>query len=316
MAKRVYELVLKATDKASVGRDEYVYRYGNTRDISMRIGKKGVSIRASIGYKEEPVDLLEKDLFKDGVRKALTLFLIKNSEPLRIGSMKQLADGDVLQHRLYRKGDIVPASLLVTESLVRPVPDAFKDRVFIEKYLRRPKSKRVHMDASLDAYLVSKSKVMESERFLYLWMAFNGMYLKLSSSHVERDKLTAFHKLRGTGNGSLKQEKRDRAALAFIRSVKSAQLSQAEFLDIASAVIKDNADARASGITPEGLAMVELGYYLRCKLFHANVPVLFAACASDYEICVLRNVSDLLEEFIDNNLVDWYLAESGADDEQ
>ena len=88
MVKKIYELILKASDKSSVGRDEYVYRYGNTRDISMRIGKKGVSIRASIGYKEEPVDLLEKDLFKDGVRKALTLFLIKNSEPLRIGSMK------------------------------------------------------------------------------------------------------------------------------------------------------------------------------------------------------------------------------------
>ena len=164
--KKAFELVLKATDKAAIGRSEYVYRYGNTHGVVMRIGKKGVSVKASVEYKDEPADLLEKNLFKDAVRKALTLFLICNSKPLRIGSMKQFAGEDIIQHHLYLSQETIPASLLVTNALVRLVPDAFKRRDFIEIYLSKPKSKRAHLDAALDAFLVSKSKVMESERFI------------------------------------------------------------------------------------------------------------------------------------------------------
>lgn len=55
-------------------------------------------------------------------------------------------------------------------------------------------------------------------------------------------------------------------------------------------------------LTAKGFVMMELGYQLRCQLFHANKPLPLFSFADERELVFLKIVSDLLEEYLDQEL--------------
>lgn len=65
---------------------------------------------------------------------------------------------------------------LVNDTLFKKIPEKWNNSKFIQSLLNQKKSNYDTLTSSLFAVILSKSKIYETERFNYMWLAFNGMY--------------------------------------------------------------------------------------------------------------------------------------------
>lgn len=55
-------------------------------------------------------------------------------------------------------------------------------------------------------------------------------------------------------------------------------------------------------LTPYGFLMGQFAYYFRCRLFHANAPMLLFTYKNEYELKCLTLINNLLEDFLDQEV--------------
>ena len=315
MLRHEYVLILNHIGKRPV---EYIYNFGSTKGVELLLSKSGVSISVNSEKIYDKTELLSGDtyLFPDAIKKALLIYLIKYNKALKITSITVKIDDDE-ETLLFDKKVCPPVYSMINGDLYRKIPNKFSDKIVSDHLLKTTKSKYDKRIASLFAFLFSKSKEYETERFIYLWTSFNGMYSWISEFvakangvdkyRKEYKQIENFQNFLEVGSGTIKDEDKTKIASIVISVLKNidAYLVNKNYIEsgnLKTGIEKVLKSAGYTNLTAYGYLLTQLSYYFRCKIVHGSKPLLLFSYIDDRELHSLEIVNNLLEEFIDNNL--------------
>ena len=304
--------------------NKFVYDFGQTKGVELIIAETGIQITAELTKSFDPIEMLCGDsyLFADGINKALLLYLIRFSKTLKIDALTLRIDNEEEIILLGQNAD-PPIYSMINGTLHRPIPAEFSGEVITDQLLKMTKSKYDKRIAALFALLLSKSKIYETERFIYLWTSLNGMYSWISDFVAEANgvekyrkeykQIIAFQQFIDVGSGTIAEK--DKAPIAhrvvsILGNISNQRVSKADIestelsQEISTALI--TASGEKYNLTAYGYILTQLSYYFRCKIVHGSRPVLLFAHADNKELHALKVINDLLEEFIDSNLHAWF----------
>ncbi len=300
--------------------NKYTYSFGNTDGVELRICKNGFQITAELTKIYDKNEMLSGNtyLFPDAIRKALLIYLLTNSKGLHIKSITCKND-DEEDTTVFDSNPESPIYSMIKGDLVRKLPEEFKNESVIEYLLNTPKSKYDRRIASLFAFLTSKSKTYETERFIYLWTSFNGIYSWLSTYIAEANGVDRYRKeykqilgiqiFLSIGRETIVEGDKTRIANSVISILKNYSVSDANRSFFAQEDIAKSIEDRLQkeggniyNLSAYGYLLTQLSYYFRCKIVHGSKPMLLFAYADDSELHCLKILNGLLEEFIDEFL--------------
>lgn len=155
--------------------DNYTYKFGNTKNIQFSISENNFCVTTEMTVFKKPDEIMSTALFADAVKKAALIHIIKYSRSLDIKKVTVKINGIEMKIFSKKKGSIFIYSL-VDGSLYRKIPAKWNNDQFIQSLLNQTKSGYDTLTSALFAVILSKSKMYETERFNYMWLAFNGMY--------------------------------------------------------------------------------------------------------------------------------------------
>lgn len=302
-------------------RHVYEYSYGSTRGIHLCVADDFAEIIVHMAPFYDVHELFTEGspLFSDAVKKACILHLLWCSRQLPLDSARIYVD----EAEAYSWPDAVLCSLLTGPELLRSVPpDSITDAA-VARILDTKPSRQGCLDAALHAYLYAKSKALEADRLIYLWMSINGLYSTVSQLVQKRigsgrcrkeykkiERLVRAYNLGNSFHDSGQSPYRglvDKVA-CIVREmpdgVKRSDLEEGQFADQVHDVITHTAPEL--DITPYGYVLLALSYHYRCSLFHGSKPLPLYAHESEHSLRCLRACNDLLEEFLDENLLLWF----------
>ena len=259
-------------------------------------------------------------LLKEAIKRIALLHILQYQKPLEIKNLTLT----ITRNRHKSQSCDLSQSLVFYQMfegpLLHPVSDEWKNPEIMQNILKFQKSKDELSKSmsALYAYLFSKTKNKETERFTYLWIAMNGYFQALSPDpHIsEREQMNRFVRQKGLGTNILSKAFRDKTGLPAALEVKKLHepvtredLDQercGSFSDFIREKINeygsDNFD-----VTPYGFMLTDFPYYLRCNLFHASRPMQLFSFENDMELKSLRITNSLLEDFLDQNLHELFL---------
>ncbi|MBQ6481350.1 MAG: hypothetical protein IJI45_09555 [Anaerolineaceae bacterium] len=283
-----------------------------TRHIELRIAKNYIQIVADLSKRLMPKDILadKSRIFPKALKQAMLLYLVMYSEPIKVRSYYLMSGGDMLLREESPESPYIYS--LITKKLLCSTGESWKRDAVLQGVAACEDNR---LKASLNAYLMSKSKTNVTERFLYLWMAMNGLY-----GHYA----VKYRRCKGNNDTHMQKE--------FARLYGFSNLPESEIADKlrsnADKVIYRNQEHFSESLRMNNLALLDdfrlfLGsdvgdadpywYYLirhsysyRCRIFHANYQLKLLSKAEESEIVVLRALSDVLEDFLDRNLPKWF----------
>lgn len=324
MKKHNHRLMVNKISKNYI---RYTYNFGSTKDIEFILSETGFSITADLTKIYDSKEMLSGNsyLFPDGIKKALLLYLVKYSKSLKIKNITIQIDNDeeILN---FDDETIPPVYSMINGNLFRNMPAEFFDTAVLNYILNTPKTKYDRRIVSLFALLFSKSKEYETERFIYLWTTFNGMYGWLSEFiakanntdkyRKENKQIIGILKFMELGKETIQDDKeKNRLANAVIAILKEMDISLANRNYIETNIIgskitqilnSPNNQNKNYNITAYGYLITQLSYYFRCKIVHGDKPIFLFAYSDDRELHALQIINALLEEVIENNLPQWF----------
>lgn len=298
----------------------YCYNYGNTKNIKIAMSKKGASIEVMLSRKHSTQELLQKNhLFADAIKKVLLVYLVKYSKSLTLKTM-MIQIGEIV-HEIE---DIPQVHSMVQSELQTKMDIGWNKEKIIQDILWFTKSTSKQRMASLYALLIAKSRKFANEKFLYFWMAFNGMYGYYSNlikrQHpnlnriLESDELKYFQLLQEWGDAVLvKKDKlkicsQVKALIVKLNSNLNREFFESEegfkFSNQIMSILSEN-DVTGE-ITGYGFLITQFAYWFRCNFFHANNPVKLFVFQGDDDLNCIEKINNLLEEFLDDNLYKWF----------
>ena len=332
MKKYVYKDKKKYIHKVIInnpkGRGKtYTYNFGRTKDIKITIYKGAICISAELTKMYDKNEMLEQDtyLFPDAIKKALLIYLITYSENISIKTIAVQIDDEYEDVVNTSNGEEIPILFLINGKLVREVCKNFSVSE-INGILSQTKSSADSRLASLMALITSKSKVSEAERFIYLWMAFNGMYgyfaNRIADTHncqIRREykQIIYMQKLLGIGKETIDEDDKSRLAyevISLIRKYNCGKITRnslengkdMDFGNNILSVLKKKKTDDNYDISAYGYLLTQFSYYFRCNIIHASKPLALFSYTNDIELKCLKIINDLLEEFMDDNLHRWF----------
>lgn len=312
------------------------YNYSRTTGIKLRVTRGGFSIDVNRSVKKEASSLLRDPLFRDAIKKAVIIQLIKygfyTDADLYAdinGKVTCLYDSkvDATRKLIYS---------LCGRKLQRPMTQPWTDDSLL-RVLSSTKSKANRLDAALDALLIAKSKFYETERFIYLWMAINGLYgyvaefaseymqskkerdwIKKEFSEIKFFAMILGYPYRGRFNGTeddtvkvlellLTHIGNDRVD-DFINAAKNNDMNN-RFVEGIHDVF-EKAGVEAGKMHPYAAMLLFMPYKVRCKYFHAEKAVPLICFEEEHPLPVLRVLNRVMEDYLDENLNRWF--DSGA----
>ena len=283
----------------------------------------GFSIKVEMGRLYTISEILQSGtyLFADAIKKAFLIYLLKYSNSLKVNSIKVRIDDNEEHIECEKRRNPVLFSL-INGNLVREVPISFSGEAVIHRLLNTPKSKYDSLISALFALLCSKSKAFESERFIFLWPAFNGIYNYYSDTVSEANntqkytsedkKILRIQRFLGIGNETINDSDKKMKAenvgsilLDYcVQNINHESLMSTELDNrIKRQLYKQ--DGGRYNLSSYGYLLTQLSYYYRCKIIHANRPIVLFAYPDEKELHILRIINNILEEFIDETLPKW-----------
>ena len=309
------------------------YDYGHTRGIEITVTKSGFHIKTGRTVMKGMDSILDDPLFKDAIKKAVLIQLIKyGKSSLQKLTAKVNDESQIIYDMKVAKIPLVYT--LCGEKLARPIPDNWSVPQFesILKTTKTTKRKANRLDAALYAYLLAKSKTYETERFIYLWMALNGLYghiAEIAKEHTEENNVKKwidreyaqlkflamffdlpYHSPEGEDNerrlihqlehliGKLKSEEFP----VFIAALENNGTN--DLIDSIKTLLEPCGIENTMSIY--GLLLIWFPYQIRCKYFHGEKAIPLLCFENEAPLPALRVVNLLLEKFLDNNLADWF----------
>ena len=319
--KYSYEIIINKVPKRC---KEFTYDYSATKGkgIKIRIAQNAIHICANISklYISDKVVTVTNHIFSDAIKKALLLHIILYSKTICIKSMSVCIDGQI--YDIPISGDKIepPIYSLILDELVSEVPASWQNQNFINKILSSSPSNQDSRWNAVFSTLCAKNKSFEIERFIYLWMAFNGIYgyfspkinlCKLTPLRniSEATELEWFIQLHAWGAEHIPRQQSKRIAdevIAIIRKIDVNKIKSSYDLsdELKSSIEKVLVDPNGNkyNISAYGYLLVSFAYYFRCNVFHADKPLPLFCYADEAVLKCLHLINVLLEEFIDINL--------------
>lgn len=297
----------------------YFFQYGNTKNIELVLLRDSACIRKS--FNKDYRNNLKPDsylfnLFKEGMKRISLLHILYYQKQIKVKSTQLRVTGPGGVEEIYDLTNYFILYSLTSSGLLRSISKEWRNQDVLQNVLRFQKSKTdlARSTAALYAYLYSKTKSYETERFSFLWMAMNGLYGAMKPEvSSDRSQMSNLIQVFHLGSAALTKETRDEICqLVYIKmkdiegKVTEGSLG-GEHKELAEYISRnipiDKQTKKPFDLSPYGFLLTDFPYYLRCKLFHANRPVELFSFSDDLEIKVLRIVNGLLEEFLDDNLI-------------
>ena len=312
--KCLYEIIINNSPKRC---QKYYYNYGNTKNIELSISAKGILIKIWLSKKKTIEEIIssKNHMFLDALKKAMLVYLIKYSKNLLQKNIVVRLDNEIYKIEKFPK-----FYCLVEKSLYSKMHCGWAEQKIIEDVLWFTASAERERMASLYALLVAKSKKYESEKFLYLWMAFNGMYGYFSklverANWQEWQQLVMFQDFNGWGRKTFNNEQKKRLFLKTktLLTHYENNLNKNFFQSVDGIILDRDVQNLLKSETKEeinlstyGFLLTQFAYWMRCNLFHANRPTMFFVFDEDKDLKHIRQINSLLEEYIDETLYKWF----------
>lgn len=309
MGKYRHELRVNEPKKRS---KIYQIDIGQTKQIELRIAKDYILITAELSKRYAPEDILTDNsrVFPKALKQAMLLHLVMYSKPIKVHSYYLTSGCNRLIRQESQESPYIYS--LITNKLLRSTGEGWNGDHVIQG-IAACKSNR--LIASLNAYLMSKSKTNVTERFLYLWMAMNGLYghyavtFKGCKGNNDTHMQKEFAKLYGFDNlpdSSIADKRRSKADKVIFRNqehfAESLHMNKPELAEDFRHFLGSDME----NTDPYCYYLIRHSYSYRCRIFHANYQLKLLSKAEESEIVVLRAVSNVIEGFLDGNLPKWF----------
>lgn len=172
---------------------------------------------------------------------------------------------------------------------------------------------------SLTDFIISKTKIFESERFLYLWMSMNGIYNYVwKEGHKKEDKkenkgrgtdsekISYFAKLKKFYGVEFSREERIKLS-NWIKSYLYTIVCESYGFTNFDESVYDTIERyvfQETGKKEKGKAFIlfHFCYSVRCKLFHADTPAVLYCLGNDNDWKLLKTLNNMLESFLKEEL--------------
>ena len=309
-----------------------VYSYSSTKNIKITVKKNGFYIETERKRKPDAFNIYSDNLLLDAIRKACIIQLIKYGR-IAVNSLVLSVDNEeavVFDDRDSKKPLIYG---LCGNTLQRKMSEDWGRSQF-ERILKTTKSSTNRLDASLYALLVAKSKTYETERFIYLWMAFNGLYGYIAEkakafceeksvrSWIDKEyaQLKFASMLFGFPYQGITDKDRENS-FRFRMELEIAKIKPEEARDFLFALenkVENEHVAAVENLLSEfgikkmsGYAAVSIyfPYLMRCKYFHGERALPLLCFENEHPLPVLRILNVVIEDFVDRNIYKWFDAE-------
>ena len=315
-----YELKING----GAGGKAYQLSYGNKKKIDLRFENQKVTINTELtkDYSVNFNNSYAMGLLKEGVRRSALVIVLRYKNDLKVNmAVVKISTGKDQMKEIDLTDEMQIISLL--QGNLKSIPKTFDSDEVVQSILSGVRSKCERKTAALYAYLFSKTKEFEIERFTYLWVAFNGYYAEINNENKENDKQGMEHLLTEIGRGkeiftknSGKRDSVGKKVKLLLEKEKTQptreSLESGEHQVLAAKIQSYlKTDKGQLKLTPYGYLLTDFAYYLRCSLFHAQTPMLLYSFENDMDLKALKTVNWLLEDFLDQNLVKCYLNKGG-----
>lgn len=325
MARYEYEVIINQEPK---GGPVATLSYGPTKDIRLRIGKNKAAIYVTMSVAKTAQQLLspQERLFAHVLKKVMALHLIRYSRNLTFSRVTIRINGEVTDFSYRGKPPLIFS--LTSGTFHRKFPPSWHQPAVVRGMLAQTRTQQGPVMSSLYALATAKSKHYQAERFFHLWLAINGCYGFLSEKadqlgvstrsgkrdEPDREQIKRLLRVYGLGNENCSKAQRDLLApqiLSVLRHydqpITPATFSEPATPDnlvgkIEALLVNPEQPNQRLDISVKGFLMMELGYYFRCQLFHANKPLPLFSYAQEKELTFLQLISDLLEDFLEREL--------------
>lgn len=272
---------------------KYTYKFGNTNDISIELSKDSLCITAELTKIYDKNEMISQGcyLFPDAIKKALTLHLILFSKNVTIKTMTVQIDDESAVVVDTRQGHTPPIFSMVDKELYNQIIEKWSAEE-IEGFLGLTKSSDDSRLAALNAFIISKSKVFETERFIYLWTAFNGMYnyyakvvsdIKGVKYKKEWKKIEFMLKLIDGGTTLISDKDKSVIGYKVVAKVDknyNGDISNSSLNDkykvLAQEIVElliNSDNSTPYDITPYGYLLMQFSYFFRCNIIHGDTIV-------------------------------------------
>ena len=164
---------------------------------------------------------------------------------------------------------------------------------------------------ALTDFIISKTKIFESERFLYLWMVMNGIYNYVwkkgnNEKGNESEQISYLAKIKNFKGTEFSREEKNHV-FNWIRGYLYTELSDSSGCNCFKKSAYDRIEKyvwQETGKNEDGKAFVlfHFCYTLRCKLFHADTSAVLYCLGNDNDWKLLKTLNNMLETFLKEEL--------------
>lgn len=185
--------------------------------FSFNIKKKLVQIKLSENHaiiilerttKYKPEDIIngKHEVFSEAIKKILLVHLLLYSKRINISTISIVVKDNITKFNISNS-NMEFISSLIRKELEPKFNEHWKERTLIETITGTNKTEEDTRMSALIAFILSRSRESVVERFVDLWISFNGMYFYFSSlfeknTRKEAEQLKRF--IIQTGEGNIK----------------------------------------------------------------------------------------------------------------
>lgn len=342
--KDTYKLVCNGQDNIEENAEKYLFKYSTT-GVEVKLGTNAFSISAAIGESKKDEQFTIENFFKkqnslflETAKKVLYIYLAKNSKILNIYKLEIYRNEECISENI-RINSLIDKDVELFRSF--PIHNWNNDAIISLLGSKRDDSRL----SAFCALLYSKSKENELERFMYLWIAINGMYgyykhcfqryynnekdflkkdvennfnAKLEFKRLdfikERDQIEQFFRDNEWNDYYIDNKDMNKIIKKVIPAFKNRDITKIVQLKVnlhqeltqkIQEVVKNDVE-----ISLKAFLIVRMPYHYRCKIFHADDPIpIFNINLNNiykYDNFILKALNNIMEEYIDINLPRWF----------
>lgn len=261
-------------------------------------------------------------VFADAIKKAMLLHYLLYSRKLTMNKLI-IQRGKNKKEYLSHEPDFNAIYSLGAEELNPLFPIEWKDEETLLTIISTKKEDQDARFSALVALICAKSTEYEAERFIHLWMSFNGMYgyfsklVKDKGRPQEKEQLRWILTAQTWGTEHLESKYSNRIGLQITKLLKQYKSEKINWkylnydpvgIQLGKDIIKaiEEILGKKYDTSAYGYLLVDYAYYFRCNLIHANKPLPLFSYANEHELKCLRMVNRLLEDYLENNLCLWF----------